>query len=69
MQYRILEENPYSERPRDFLTGAPDLHLACVEAEELTGVDYDFIRADLESEQTWHWIDEETGREVTVWKK
>lgn len=67
--YRVVSVNPYLDTEEEF--GGMGLLEAAHRADDLTGVGADVILADLDPDTgedpfPWEWVDEETGREVTI---
>lgn len=67
-RYRIVDEHPYLDREDEYAD--LDFEAAVHRAEDLTGERADVIFADFDSDGLdllpWKWVDEETGREVTM---
>lgn len=67
-RYRIVDAFPYLDREEEY--GDLSLDEAVARMDDLTGVGADVILSDLDSDGLdvlpWKWVDDETGREVTL---
>jgi len=67
--YRVVSVNPYLDTEDEW--GGLGLLDAAHRADDLTGIGADTILADLDPDTgedpfPWEWVDDETGREVTI---
>lgn len=63
--WRVVDEHPYLDREEEHC--ALTLEAAARLVEDLTGTDDEIVIRDVtEDGGPWSWIDEETGREVTL---
>lgn len=71
VRYRICDVHPYLDREEEY--GDLTLDEAAARMDDLTGVGADTILSDLDSDGLdvlpWKWVDDESGREVTMMRE